>query len=127
MGKISNLRVAVGLEIAQKCYTARTLTQASDEVEVVRSPSDEGAVHTDGAIATRESSFCVRFQRWGGYLAKSATYDAHEANKPVVASPGIFSTLRYGCSAASETASLLSKPGGVCSSGYRRRLSMTKI
>ena len=67
-----------------------------------------------------------RFQRMGGYLAKSANMMRHSANKPAPPALGIFSPLRYAVFRRIWTASLLSNLG-LLVLGVGAAWTMTKI
>ena len=99
---------------------------ASARLISIRSVSERAASHGRRSLIKSHLRSCVRFQRMGGYLAKSANMMRHEANKPVSPAPGIFSPLRYAVFRRIWTASLLSNLG-LLVLGVGAAWSMTKI
>ena len=113
-------------EIAQKVPILLERDNASARLISIRSASERAASHGRRSLIKSHLRFCVRFQRMGGYLAKSANMMRHEANKPVSPAPGIFSPLRYAVFRRIWTASLLSNLG-LLVLGVGAAWSMTKI
>jgi hypothetical protein len=92
----------------------------------VHSASERAASHGRRSLIKNHRRSCVRFQRMGDYLAKSANMMRHTANKPAPPALGIFSPLRYAVFRRIWTASPLSNLG-LLVLGVGAAWAMTKI
>jgi hypothetical protein len=90
MSKINNLLSGSQTEIAQKVPILLERDNAPARLISIRSASERAVSHGRRSLIKSHLRFCVRFQRMGGYLAKSVNMMRHEANKPVSQAPGIF-------------------------------------